>query len=140
METYSPKEISADFIEARDPWITWNFGPMLLDSEGQPLEKYNYPDSIEGSNPRSALGYYEPGHYCFVVIDGRQNGYSMGLSIPELAELMAELGCKAAYNLDGGISAQMTWRDALVNSPKSSRSIRDIVYIAESEDVSEQSD
>jgi exopolysaccharide biosynthesis protein len=64
----------------------------------------------------------------------------MGLSIPELAELMAELGCKAAYNLDGGISAQMTWRDALVNSPKSSRSIRDIVYIAESEDVSEQSD
>ena len=42
---------------------------------------------------------------------------------------MHELGCVAAYNLDGGISAQMTRGSELVNSPGSIRSIRDMVYI-----------
>ncbi len=140
METYSPKDISAEFIEARDPWISWNFGPMLLDGNGQPLSDFNYPDTIKDRNPRSVLGYYEPGHYCFILVDGRQNGYSMGLSIPELAKLMSDLGCKAAYNLDGGISSQMTWHHNLINSPKSFRSIRDIVYIGEEDIPSEQAD
>ncbi len=129
MEVYSPKEIDVQKIQERGPWQTWNFGPNLLDENGEPLTKFNLPDTIGGRNPRSVIGYYEPGHYCLVLVDGRQKGYSMGLSIEETAQLMKELGCKAAYNLDGGISAQMTWHDQLVNSPGGSRSIRDIIYI-----------
>ena len=129
METYGPKEIDPAAIQAKDPWITWNFGPSLLDENGEPKKKFNLPDTIAPRNPRSAIGYFEPGHYCFVLVDGRQKGYSYGLSIEELAALMHELGCVAAYNLDGGISAQMTRDDELVNSPGSIRSIRDIVYI-----------
>ncbi len=129
METYDPKEIDPAAIQARDPWITWNFGPSLLDENGEPKTKFNLPDTIASRNPRSAIGYYEPGHYCFVLVDGRQKGYSYGLSIEELATLMHELGCVAAYNLDGGISAQMTRGSELVNSPGSIRSIRDMVYI-----------
>ena len=60
---------------------------------------------VQGLNPRSAVGYYEPGHYCFVVIDGRQPGYSKGATLMQLAQLFESLGCKEAYNLDGGKSA-----------------------------------
>ena len=128
MKTYAPDAISVDYIEQRGVWQTWNFGPMLLDEDGEPMKKFNLPDGIGERNPRAAIGYYEPGHYCFVVVDGRQSGYSMGLTLSELADLMKELGCTAAYNLDGGISAQMTWHNERVNHPGDNRSIIDIVY------------
>ena len=53
------------------------------------------------------LGYYEPGHYCLVVIDGRAMGGSSGANMQALASLMSDLGCREAYNLDGGNSAEM---------------------------------
>ncbi len=42
-------------------------------------------------------------HYCFLVIDGKQKNYSRGMFLDEMAQLFESLGCKAAYNLDGGI-------------------------------------
>lgn len=131
MEMLPPKMIDKDRILAKDPWISWNFGPILLDDEGKPLQQFNLPDNIDGRNPRAALGYYEPGHYCFVLVDGRQSSYSIGLSISELAELMESLGCTAAYNLDGGISAQIAWHGQRINHPGKNRSIRDILYITQ---------
>lgn len=131
MEMISAKEIDRDKILSGAPWQTWNFGPSLLDEDGKPLKTFNLPDDINDRNPRAVLGYYYPGHYCFVLVEGRQNGYSIGLTIPETAELMHDLGCTAAYNLDGGISAQITWHDTRVNHPGKNRSIRDILYISE---------
>ncbi len=129
MRTYAPSEISAAYLEERGVWQTWNFGPMLLDENGEPMTKFNMPDRIGDRNPRAAIGYYEPGHYCFVLCDGRQRGYSMGLSLEELAALMKELGCVCAYNLDGGISAQIAWHGKRINQPDKNRSIMDIIYI-----------
>ena len=129
LKTYAPGDVSIPFLEARGVWQTWNFGPMLLDANGDTMTKFNLPDGIADRNPRAAIGYYEPGHYCFVVVDGRQSGYSIGLDLPELSVLMKELGCKAAYNLDGGISAQITWHNSRINHPGYDRSIIDIVYI-----------
>lgn len=40
-----------------------------------------------------------------VVVDGRQRGYSEGLTLPELAALLVELGAHDAIELDGGGSA-----------------------------------
>jgi hypothetical protein len=37
-----------------------------------------------------------------VVVDGRQDGYSEGMSYHELAGLMRELGCTEAAGMDGG--------------------------------------
>lgn len=127
--TYAPNEIQPSFLEAKGVWQTWNFGPMLLDKDGEPMKKFNMPDHIDGPNPRAAFGYYEPGHYCFVLVDGRQNGYSVGLSLTELSLLMKDLGCTAAYNLDGGISAQLAWHAKRINHPGKNRSIVDIVYV-----------
>ena len=58
----------------------WSFGPALLDAEGKSIDKFN--TNIAGLNPRAALGYYEPGHYCFVVVDGRgENGSPASLKV-----------------------------------------------------------
>lgn len=45
------------------------------------------------------------------VVDGRQRGYSEGMSLFELAGLMLELGCTEAINLDGGGSSVLLARD-----------------------------
>jgi hypothetical protein len=57
-----------------------------------------------------------------VVVDGRQRGYSEGLSLSEMANLMLELGAHDAIELDGGGSATLVERDAkgsphVLNSP-----------------------
>lgn len=79
-----------------------------------------------------AIGYYEPGHYCLVVVDGRQRGYSLGLEMTELSKLMKQLGCTEAYNLDGGMTAMMAYGTELYSQPcGGGRQNCDIVYVAE---------
>ena len=83
-------------------------------------------------NPRTAIGYYEPGHYCFVVVDGRQSGYSAGMRIERFARLFADLGCTAAYNLDGGRSSVMSFNGSFINHPYlNGRNAGDILLIRE---------
>lgn len=74
-------------------------------------------DEADSYHPRTALGYYSPGHYCFVVVDGRQSGYSSGILLKDLGTLMEQLGCTLAYNFDGGASSQMVVNNALLNRP-----------------------
>ena len=108
----------------------FSFGPALLDANGKAMEEYD--TEIERVNPRCAIGYYEPGHYCFVVVDGRQSGYSRGMTIQQLAQTFEALGCKAAYNLDGGKTTVMIFDGKKVNTPADGgRKISDIVYIGE---------
>jgi hypothetical protein len=65
-----------------------------------------------GINPRTALGLDATGRYLFlVVVDGRQPGYSEGMSMYELASYMHGLGCTRAINLDGGGSSIMIVAD-----------------------------
>ncbi len=127
METYEPGTISLDEIMEKDPWQSWHFGPELLDHNGQPKTRFN--TSVGGRNPRSVIGYYEPGHYCFVLVDGRQKNYSLGLTMKELSRLMYALGCTRAYNLDGGATAHMTWRNKVINSPSKDRLVNDIICV-----------
>ena len=129
METVEAKAFDMDRILTEGAWQAWSFGPMLLD-QGEPMTTFN--SRVNPDNPRSAVGYYEPGHYCFVLVDGRQAGYSSGMTLTELSQLFFDLGCSAAYNLDGGQSAILTFFDQVVNQPyKGGRKISDIVYIAD---------
>lgn len=132
METFSPSEYAVDDILAKAPYQVWKFGPELLDENGQPKQSYNTSDAISWENPRSGIGYYEPGHYCFITVDGRQNGYSRGLEIERFAKLFADLGCTVAYNLDGGQSAVMTFDQRVYNQPYlGGRNSGDILLIRE---------
>ena len=109
MACYGRTEYTVEDIWSRGVAQAWNFGPSLLDKDGKVKPDYELSTAVSYPNPRSAVGYYEPGHYCFVLVDGRQDGYSKGMTIPELASVFEELGCTCAYNLDGGGSALMTF-------------------------------
>ena len=86
------------------------------------------------SNPRTAIGQVGPLHYAFVVTDGRTEE-SAGLSLMQLADLMRDIGCETAYNLDGGGSSTMVFQGEVVNKPTTNgrtiteREVSDIVYI-----------
>jgi hypothetical protein len=70
------------------------------------------PGPSQVLHPRTAAGTDREGRWLLlVVVDGRQPEYSEGMSERELAELMAELGCYEAVNLDGGGSSSMLLED-----------------------------
>ena len=111
-------------------WQAWTFGPALLDTDGSALTQFASTSRIISANPRTAIGYYEPGHYCMIVVDGR--GESAGITLPQLSQLFYDLGCTAAYNLDGGNSSIMVWQDAVINEPSGGgRESSDALLIAE---------
>lgn len=129
MCTYSKKEFELDEAVSNKAFQAWSFGPALLEN-GQAI--VDFESSVNRDNPRCAIGYYEPGHYCFVLVDGRQEGYSEGMSLNELSELFFKLGCKTAYNLDGGQTAIMYFLGKTVNKPyNGGRHSSDIIYIGE---------
>lgn len=90
-------------------------------------------------NPRSGIGYYEPGHYLFLQVDGRQDGYSVGLTMDEYARLFKSLGVHEAYNMDGGSSSEIVFNGETYNLPAPvhvgdtvhGRSSSDIFFICE---------
>lgn len=57
--------------------------------------------------PRTAFGIRSDGSCVLYTVDGRQSGYSMGMTYAELAARLKELGCVDAVNLDGGDSTMM---------------------------------
>lgn len=132
MKTYSPEEFDVDEVIAAGAWQAWNFGPSLLDDNGDIASSFNTTSYLSSENPRAAIGYIEPGHYIFVTVDGRNEGYSRGVTLSELAGIMSSLDCKVAYNLDGGKSSAMVYDGEYVNQPADGgRTISDIIYIGE---------
>lgn len=125
-------------MDFSDVWQAWQFGPYLLEEDGTPRSDFS-GYGIRPLNPRTVLGYYEPGHYCFVLVEGRRSRYSEGLTLENLAKLMADLGCKQAYNLDGGNSSQLYWDNRLYNDPSGSslRPIPDIIYVVEPSEITD---
>ncbi len=132
METIDMREVDLDALHEADPWQIWCFGPELLDAEGHAKESFNtivYP-----ANPRSAIGYVEPGHYYLVEVEGSRGGVwngSRGMDMRQLAELFESLGCISAYNLDGGRSVGFVWMGERLSADYG-RSIPDIIYVADS--------
>jgi len=127
MQTYSADALDMNAIKANGAWQVWTFGPMLL-KDGQPMTEFN--STLMKANPRTAVGYYEPGHYCFLVVDGRQEGYSVGMTMQELSQFFYDSGCKVAFNLDGGQSSEMVFLGNVINKPyDGGRSTNDILYI-----------
>ena len=75
------------------------------------------PSFGEQRHPRTAVGITADGRLLWVTVDGRQPPYSDGMSLAELADLMARLGAHNAINLDGGGSTTMVVRGIVVNRP-----------------------
>jgi uncharacterized protein YgiM (DUF1202 family) len=74
-------------------------------------------------NPRTAIGLNKSGRWLILmVVDGRQPGYSEGVTFPELADLLLSYGAYTGVNMDGGGSSTMVIKGVdgkarLLNSP-----------------------
>lgn len=98
------------------------WGQVVMDAKVlvQPSEKLA---------PRTAIGVNRDSSVVWlVVIDGRQPGYSEGMSVREVAEFMVRLGCWNAANMDGGGSSVMALAGSdgdlhTVNSPSDRSSL-----------------
>lgn len=114
-------------------WQVFSFGPGLIIDGEITVGKDQEVAISSPSNPRTAVGVIDDKHYVFVVSDGRTD-VSKGLSLMQLAECMKELGCKQAYNLDGGGSTTMYFDGTVMNVTTSGskieeRKVSDILYI-----------
>lgn len=84
-------------------------GDEMLVMDGKAQTEFNL-DTAKSRAARTAVGLKADGTLVLYAIDGRQSGYSAGLTLPELAERLAELGCVTALNLDGGGSTTFSAR------------------------------
>jgi hypothetical protein len=94
-------------------------GPVLLRA-GKPVFRANEGFSagqLAPRNPRTAVGQRADGRIILVAVDGRQPGYSVGMTNFELALTMMRLGCVTASGLDAGGSTTMAFDGELLNRP-----------------------
>jgi exopolysaccharide biosynthesis protein len=74
-------------------------------------------------SPRTAIGISKNGRWLiFMVVDGRQAGYSEGVTLSELADLLISYGVFSGVNMDGGGSSAMVIKGVdgkarILNSP-----------------------
>ena len=140
MTLFDETKTTAATLLADGVWNTLSFGPGLVDG-GKVIDGIDQLEidtnfgnhSIQGEQPRTAVGVLGANHLAFVVVDGRSSGYSRGMTLPELAQVFVDLGATTAYNLDGGGSSAMIFNGALVNNPLGrgkERGTSDILYVA----------
>ena len=93
----------------------------LLVKDGESLVGDTMPwvGNLNHYDPRTCVGIMQDGRLGFVVIDGRRENYSSGITGRETADLMIELGFTDAAMLDGGGSSQMIYDGITMNSPSS---------------------
>ena len=96
-------------------------------------EEYGY--NPHGREPRTAIGQLGKLSYVFVIIEAKDRSGSSGFSQTKLGEFMHELGCKQAFNLDGGNSAEMVFGSQIIKGMPGGdeRGLSDIIYFASAE-------
>lgn len=104
------------------------FGVVLTDSKL--VHDLTTPDAVlNNAHPRTAVGLGEEGRILYlVVVDGRQPGYSEGVTLRELGGLFRLLGADDALNLDGGGTTSMAiasedGEPVLVNQPINAKTV-----------------
>ena len=98
-------------------------GPVLV-RDGRPVHGAGEAftrDQLFPAHPRTAIGQLPDGRVLLVVVDGRQPGYSVGLTTFELALTMMRLGAVRAMQLDGGGSSTLAFDGRVLNRPSDGR-------------------
>lgn len=111
LQVFRSYEITAQEMIDMGAYDVYSFGPYLM-KDGK-LSQQAY-DANESKNPRCALGMVEPGHYVYIMAEGRLDR-SHGITMKELAKLMRAKGCENAINLDGGQTAVLIFMGKQLN-------------------------
>ena len=140
VEVYDESTTDAQSLVDAGVWNTLSFGPALVEDgevvagiEDVEVDTNVGNHSIQGEQPRTAIGVIDENHLVLVVVDGRQEGYSRGVTMTGLAEILQDLGATTAYNLDGGGSSTLYFDGEVVNSPSQGRErgTSDVLYVAD---------
>ncbi len=83
------------------------FGPILIINGEINQQVYS---GNSGYNPRTVIGQRADGAVIFICADGRQAG-SMGATYKDMIDMLVHYGAVNAYNMDGGSSSVMLYRD-----------------------------
>ncbi len=121
-----PQQLGEELL-SENVWQTFEFGPELI-RDGQIVTFSKDFDVIstkaDRREPRTAIGQIGPLHYVIVVADGRQAGYSTGMTLSELQNLFLDYGAQTAMNLDGGGSTEMWFNGEVINRPSEGKERR----------------
>ncbi len=101
-------------------------GPLLV-RDGAPVFAANEAftrTQLVPRAPRTGIGQRRDGSIVLVAVDGRQPGYSTGLTNFELAQALVRLGAVTAMAFDGGGSTTMAFDGTLLNRPSGGRERR----------------
>lgn len=111
LNVYRSYEMTAQEMLDKGAYDVYSFGPYLMKDGKLSQQAYN---ANESKNPRCALGMVEPGHYVYIMAEGRLDR-SHGIAMKELAKLMRAKGCETAINLDGGQTAVLIFMGKQLN-------------------------
>jgi hypothetical protein len=123
-----PRIARRDELPAEPPGDLLQAGPLLVrdgrravaegsDDEGFSSGAHQFDSDItDGRYPRAALALTEE-RMLAVACDGRTR-HDAGMALPELADVLVELGARDALNLDGGGSASLVHQGQLRNRPR----------------------
>lgn len=129
-KVYSPKKTAQPVVHIakknqvqfnKEPGQVFNAvsGDRMVVTDGKVVKNL----AAQVPNPRTAIGLSKNGRWLtLMVVDGRQTGYSEGVTFPELAELLISYGVHTGANMDGGGSSTMALRGfdgkaRVLNSP-----------------------
>ena len=131
LKTGDQGELTSSFLPER-----WNDVIHAIGGNSRLVKKGKLVnDSHKGRNwakddPRTALGFNDEKLF-LIVVDGRQSGYSRGMTYRDVGKTMLELGATEAINLDGGSSSTFIVQDHVVNRPSGGkeRNVLNAVFI-----------
>lgn len=136
--TIIPQATEKDFAAFEGTIInSYAFGPGLV-INGQLITEYDEKGASGGiaafgQAQRMCIAQTGPLSYVCVASEGPEDKGSIGMTIPQFAELVYSLGdIQNAYNLDGGSSSTMVFDGVKINSPNNpkKRPLADIIYFA----------
>ncbi|HSQ43973.1 MAG TPA: phosphodiester glycosidase family protein [Ginsengibacter sp.] len=104
-------------------------GPVLVQNSKVQIsnneERKFFGKAINDRHPRTAIGYTNDDKIIILVAEGRSETAS-GITLIQEAQILKDLGCKEALNLDGGGSSCMLVNGKQVNSPSDKEGERSV--------------
>ncbi len=98
-------------------------GPILV-RDGAPVYRANEgftTSQLAPRGPRTAVGQRADGGVILLTTDGRQPGFSVGMTNFELAQALVRYGAVRGMGLDGGGSSTLAFEGTVLNSPSDGR-------------------
>jgi len=128
------KTAMKEFLSKHELINGFAFGPgLVVDGKKQELRENSWDHAVY-TEPRAGIGQLDTLTYVLVVVNGRESS-TEGVSIEQFADIMYQLGCKQAYNLDGGNSATLVFNGEIFNTKSADeRKVQDIIYFASAAD------